>query len=148
VSVDVINLQDAVPVRKAEVARAARQVMRDHAEPGLDVNVVLTDNRMIRRLNRQFLARDAVTDVLAFPDGATHPHRRGKFLGEVVVSVERAREVARRLHKSVRQEVLLYVVHGLLHLLGYDDHAADDSRRMRACESRCLRKHKKQPGAA
>jgi probable rRNA maturation factor len=86
-------------------------------------------------LHQRFLGRRKVTDVLAFPYEATS----ALVSGEIVVNAELAvREAARRPH-SAQDEVLLYVVHGLLHLLGYDDHKAADRRRMREREQAVLK---------
>jgi probable rRNA maturation factor len=78
---------------------------------------------------------DRATDVLAFPL-ADAP---GGLLGEVVASAETARREAAARGLAPADELLLYVVHGVLHLLGFDDHAAGDRRRMRAAERRALR---------
>ncbi len=83
---------------------------------------LLTDDRELRRLNRQFLGRDYPTDVLAFsspgPDG---------FLGEMAVSLQRAAEQAREHGHGLEQEVGILMLHGLLHLLGMD-HERDGGR--------------------
>lgn len=105
-------------------ARALRAVVRhalrrERARTNAEVSIVLVADAAIRRLNRRFLAKDRTTDVLAFPiDGAG----RGRLLGEVIISVDRARVQARRAGHPVRTEVALLAVHGVLHLMGYDDH--------------------------
>jgi probable rRNA maturation factor len=85
----------------------------------------------IRRLNLRFLDRDEATDVLAFPLEEDE--------GEVVVSAERALAIAKELGVDPEAELMLYVVHGILHLVGYDDHDADEARRMHARALRLLR---------
>jgi probable rRNA maturation factor len=85
-------------------------------------------------LNRRFLRRRGVTDVLAFPY-----ETEGEVLsGEIVVNAEQAvREAAERAH-SATDELMLYLVHGLLHLLGYEDQTPAGARRMRRREKAIL----------
>ncbi len=99
-----------------------------------ELSVALVGDEEMTALNGRFLGRAEVTDVLAFPYSA-----EGEPLaGEVVVNAElAAREAAGRGH-GAREELLLYLVHGLLHLLGYDDHSAPDRRRMRRREAEVL----------
>lgn len=97
--------------------------------PDLEVSLLLTDEREIAQIHHRHLGRRSGTDVLAFDlDGKA----------EVVVSVERARRQARRMGHTIRAEIALYIVHGILHLCGYDDAAAKSRRRMRAAEQRIL----------
>jgi probable rRNA maturation factor len=87
------------------------------------VHVLVTDDRRIRDLNRDFLGRDTATDVLSFPDGDMLPDGR-RLLGQIVVSLDTARRQAGvEGHPEIR-ELQELVLHATLHLLGYD-HAAD-----------------------
>ncbi|RPI19259.1 MAG: rRNA maturation RNase YbeY [Acidobacteriales bacterium] len=87
---------------------------------------LLTDDRELRRLNREFLGKDYPTDVLSFPE----PGPDG-FLGEMAISVERARVQARSFRHRLDDEVRILMLHGLLHLLGMD-HQKDRGRMARA----------------
>jgi len=98
------------------------------------VELVLVSGREMRRLNRDFHGVDATTDVLSF---RFEEGTRGTG-GAIVVSVPRARAQARSRGKSWRSELVLYAVHGALHLAGYDDRTGRDRRRMRARERRWL----------
>ncbi|MBI5361365.1 MAG: rRNA maturation RNase YbeY [Planctomycetes bacterium] len=108
----------------------------------LTVSIVLVDNAGIINVNKKFLGRDTVTDVIAFnlQDGFT-PESGGVW-GEVVVSTEKARLESKKRKLDFNQEVMLYVIHGILHLLGYDDHSAKDIKKMRAKEQEAMRKMK------
>src|SRR5690242_4667048 len=79
------------------------------------VSVLLTGERQIRHLNKLHLRHDYATDVISF--GSDEPG----FLGDLVVSVDTARRMAEELGISFREELARYLVHGTLHLLGYDD---------------------------
>jgi len=106
------------------------------AQEGRDaeLSIALVDDDEIVRLNRRFLGRDGATDVLAF----AYESDEQALSGEIVVNAEMAvRQAAGRPH-SAADELLLYIVHGLLHLLGYDDHEAEDTRRMREREQEVL----------
>lgn len=112
-----------------------------------EIEIALVDDAMISRLNRRFLDHRGPTDVLAFPNEPASRARRASrgetdsrdpLLGEIVISVERARVQARDAGWSVRREVVLLLVHGLLHLRGYDDHGARDAGLMRARERQIL----------
>ena len=93
--------------------------------------IVLVSDRAIRRLNRGFRNQDKSTDVLSFPIGPQdQPHLDKACLGDMIISVETARRQAFARHHSLERELCVLVVHGLLHLLGYD-HEADDGRMAR-----------------
>jgi probable rRNA maturation factor len=102
-----------------------------------ELEVALTSDAAIARVNRAFLGRRGPTDVLTFP---VEPLRGERVMGEIVISVERARAQARRAGWSVRQEVALLLVHGVLHLGGYDDRSARAAARMRRMERLVLRR--------
>ncbi len=89
------------------------------------VNVVLTTSRDIRALNRRFRSKDEPTDVLSFPAIASDG-----FAGDIVISAEIARRNARELRHAAADEVKILVLHGILHLAGYD-HETDNGRMAR-----------------
>lgn len=97
--------------------------------PRAEIEVALVDDATIARLNRRYLGHIGPTDVLTFPNGRD---RGTRVLGEVVISIPRARAQARRLHHSVRREVALLLAHGVLHLRGYRDDTPRRAARMLA----------------
>ncbi len=100
-----------------------------------ELEVALVDDATIARLNRRYLGHRGPTDVITFPAGAAPEDR---VLGEIVISIPRAREQARRVAWSLRREVALLLVHGILHLRGYDDLTPTGAARMRARERAIL----------
>ncbi len=104
------------------VARARRAV-------GLKgvVNVLLTSSAEMKSLNRRFRGEDQPTDVLSFP---TEPGAQEPFVGEIAISAEMAAQNARALGHSPAEEVKILVLHGVLHLRGYD-HECDNGRMAR-----------------
>ena len=134
-----------VAVDAAAVKRFARDVLSGEGIEDAEVTLVLSDDRSLHELNARFRGMDRPTDVLAFPAGETGPAEGGGYLGDVVISVERARAQAPRFGNDVDGELARLVAHGLLHLLGYDHHAPADGRRMKAAERRALARRR--PGA-
>jgi probable rRNA maturation factor len=121
------------PVDRARLARLVRTVLAGEGRRGTRVGIVLTDDAVLRRLNADFRGKDRVTDVLSFPADADDSED-GKYLGDIAVSLERAAEQAPRFGNRFPAEVDRLVVHGVLHLCGYDHHSPADGRRMKARE--------------
>lgn len=123
----VVNQQKRFVVELA-AARAFVERLRAMLRLGRrDFNVCFVDDREIRRLNVAYLGRRRPTDVLSFPWPGTGRMKAGaanaefaNFLGDVAISVETARRNARREGHSTRHEIRWLILHGLLHLLGYD----------------------------
>lgn len=131
----ILNCQRRVRVPRTRIVAAVRAAFRERGRKLLPLSIVVVSDPAIRRLHRRFLGLDCATDVLSFPLEAG----REGWLGEVVISADTARRVAPRVGVPVSQELTLYAVHGVLHLLGRDDHHPRDRRRMRQAERHCLR---------
>ncbi|HEX6963870.1 MAG TPA: rRNA maturation RNase YbeY [Lacipirellula sp.] len=132
-SVVVTNETDA-DVNVDRVQAAARVALADSSYRDVSVSVAIVDDAAIHQLNRQFLEHDYPTDVLSFVL-EDQPHR---LEGEVVVSIDTANRCAEEAGWSGVDELLLYVVHGALHLVGYRDKAADEAAEMRKAEAAVL----------
>ncbi|MCW5873953.1 MAG: rRNA maturation RNase YbeY [Anaerolineales bacterium] len=104
----------------------------------LDLTVVLTGDARLRALNQQFRGIDAATDVLSFGDGSPDAESGRPYLGDVVISVPRARAQARAAGHSLAAELQLLTVHGVLHLLGHDHAKPAQRRRMWAAQDAIL----------
>jgi probable rRNA maturation factor len=106
-------------------ARAALE--HEAASPAADVTVVLAGDDELRELNQKYLGINEPTDVLAFPSKEQDPDSGGPYVGDVIISLPRAEEQAKAAGHALRVEVQLLVVHGVLHLLGYD-HAEPEQK--------------------
>ena len=101
-----------------------------------ELSVTLTDDEGIRALNREYRGVDRPTDVLSFPmyafeDGDLPPKEGDFTLGDVVISVERAKEQAAKYGHTIRREIAFLTVHSILHLLGWDHETSEqDERKM------------------
>lgn len=118
----------------------ARRILRALDHSAAELSVTLVDDSSMATLNARYREIEAPTDVLSFSlvEG-DHAERRGVLLGDVVVSLETAQRQAHRARRSLDDEVLRLLIHGTLHLLGYDHEREADARRMRAAERRVLR---------
>jgi probable rRNA maturation factor len=105
-----------------------RHVLEAEGWQDAEVSLAVVDDPTIHELNRRYLGHDYPTDVLSFllsDDGAR------RLEGEVVVSADTAARSAEQFGWTAGDELLLYVIHGTLHLAGYDDQSPDDLARMR-----------------
>ena len=103
-----------------------------HQKESLEVNlsVVLTDSRRLRKLNRDYLGIDAPTDVLSFPASESDPETGARYIGDILISVPYAAKGARKAGHPLEAELQLLVVHGVLHLLGHDHAKPREKARM------------------
>jgi len=135
--IQVRNLQRKIPVNVAELPQFAVKILRlclqeqkgkrTDLRKLRNVFVWFFSDRRMSRLHRQFLGQVGPTDVLTFQHG------------EIFISVETARRHARVFGNPLVRELQLYIVHGLLHLHGFDDRTPADARKMKSAQERILR---------
>lgn len=120
------------PVNAGRVAALAAHVLRAERRPDAALSVTIVGDRRIAALHREYLGVPGPTDVISFPLDDDDEPAAGvpALLGEVVVSADTAAREARARKLPFERELLLYVAHGTLHLLGYDDHDPRDRARM------------------
>lgn len=144
----VINdMQDKIKVDQElkELIKKAIELTLDleKADPKAEVSVALVDNAYIHELNKIYRGKDAPTDVLSFPLGdesfVGENDEIEHLLGDIVVSLEKAEEQAKTYGHSFKREVIYLIVHGTLHLLGYDHENEEERKVMREKEERTLR---------
>lgn len=139
-TIDVSDAPSRVEIDPARLESIAADLLQHEGVASAEISVALIDGETMRELNRQHLDHDYDTDVLSFllecdepaatPDGA--PRGAGKAIeGEVLISTDVASKAAAEFGWSVESEVTLYMVHGLLHLVGYDDLSDDEQAIMR-----------------
>ncbi len=128
-----------LPIDPLLLQRAAGEVM-DYigGDMDVDITIILTDDAQIHELNKQYRGIDAPTDVLSFPSGDTDPDSNRLYLGDVVISYPRAQAQAEAEGHPVEAELQLLVVHGVLHLSGYDHVEEQGKSGMRAAQSEIL----------
>jgi probable rRNA maturation factor len=128
------NQQPAHAVDEGRLLSAARSVLADSRFKSATISLAVVDDDTIHALNRQFLKHDWPTDVLSFVLEDTGGH----LDGEIILSADTAASAATEHGTTAADEQLLYVVHGMLHLIGYDDVASVNAQRMRAAERHYL----------
>ena len=131
ICVTVANQQRHVRLDREWLRRIVRAVLTGERIQDAEISLAFVDDRAIHRINQQFLNHDEATDVISFPLSGPEVQ---PLEGELVVSAETAKRVARRLGHKVQHELALYVIHGLLHLCGYDDLILQNRRQMRKRE--------------
>jgi rRNA maturation RNase YbeY len=127
-------------IDRALLRRRARRILAALDRERAELSILLVDDAAIAALNRRYRGRARPTDVLAFSllEGA-HAERRGALLGDVVIGIETAARQARARRRRLDDEVARLLVHGALHLVGYDHLRSAQARRMRAQERRVWR---------
>ncbi len=127
--VEIANRQRLLPIDFEAVTALVRFALAVEETSGA-VEVAFVDDGTIAELHERFLGISGPTDVITFPhDEAVLPESE-RTLGEIVVSTDTAARQAPEYGADPLEEAYLYVVHGLLHLLGYDDHEEDEAERM------------------
>ena len=124
-----------------EILRATDVVGKIYGVENSEVSITLTDDEHIHALNKKFRGVDRPTDVLSFAfRESDEPEILGadfEILGDVIISLERAKFQAEEFGHSFKREIIFLEVHGLLHLLGYD-HMQDDERQEMETEQRFI----------
>ena len=129
---------------------AEQALIAQNAGSNVELGLVITSQERVQQLNRSYLGRNEPTDVLAFsmlpateetgadlspfvtpPDGLVH-------LGEVIISYPQAAIQAEEQHHSIRKEIATLIIHGVLHLLGYQDDTPEQKRQMSARETEII----------
>jgi len=110
---------------------------------GLDdseVTLVITDDETIRELNLEYLKHDSPTDVITFLMNERDPESGTYYLGDIVISAEIAKKQADDLKHSLKKELALLIIHGILHLAGFDDTEKTKKKEMAAMQDKILEK--------
>ncbi len=150
--IEFANRQRAVRVALPALKRAARVVLSDERVARAEISVALVDDAEMQALNQAYLGHDYPTDVISFlldsdlpdpldPCVTARPRRRGAgqvLEGEILLGAEYAVAEATTLGWETASELTLYLVHGLLHLCGYDDLSPAEKRIMRRRERELL----------
>jgi probable rRNA maturation factor len=134
--IDVADRQTTLKVDPSQVVKAVEMILSDAAVTKTEISVAVVDDPTIHQLNRQYLDHDYPTDVLSFV-----LEREEELLeGEVIVSADTAASRAAEFGWSAAEELFLYVIHGTLHLVGYNDGSPHERTKMRARERDYLRR--------
>ncbi len=113
-------------------------VLKKEGAAGKGVSVLITDDKRIAKVHKDFMNDPTPTDVISFGVPVKSPEAKAGYLGDVVASAQTAKRVAAGYGQTPAQELERYCVHGTLHLLGYDDHKPADHKEMHAAQEKYL----------
>lgn len=133
--ISIASPQESVPIDRGRMREAVRAVLVGEGVADAEISLAFVDDATIHRLNMRYLQHDEPTDVLSFPLSEPNAIR---LSGELVIGAEVAQAQATARGHDVQAELALYVIHGLLHLCGHDDHEEAEAAAMRERERHYL----------
>jgi probable rRNA maturation factor len=131
IRVEIASPQQSMVIDRAKIREIVRKVLEEEKVTNARISLAFVDNPTIQQLNQRYLGHDEPTDVLSFPlsEGNLSP-----LNGELIIGAEVAMEQASARRHDVQAELALYVIHGILHLCGYDDDDPTERTEMRERE--------------
>lgn len=140
--IDVQNLQKQIPITPDQIASTVKKILRRERVLSAQLSIVFVTDKEIRALNKKYLKHDYATDVLAFnfldSPKQTKCLKPKEMNAEIIISTGAVCRQAKIFNNSLMRELTLYVIHGIFHLLGFDDHRPNDIKRFRAKEEEIL----------
>jgi len=134
------NLQKKIPLNLLQIKKITKQILRYEGVKDSELSIVFVTSQRIRALNQKFLHRNHATDVLAFDMRDPGEAKDASLVGDIIISTDAAIQNAKTFKTSIEHELVLYVIHGILHILGYDDHTPKDVKKMRQREAGIIKK--------
>ncbi len=139
--ISIVSEKVKLPLSKNEIVRLAEKTLGILREDKARVSILFVNDAKMRRLNRKYRNTDRPTDCLAFPmregkGGKLHP----EMLGDVVISVDTAKSNSRYFGTTEKREVVLCIIHGILHLLGYSDISVPAIKKMAKKQEHILKR--------
>ena len=138
-NVTVRNLDRSCRLNDKFLAKIAAKAARLATKKGAQLDIVFMDGRSMRRLNKRYKGSSRLTDVLSFKMGIEGDAPK-RFVGAIAICPGMARKNAKVFGTRFEEELILYVIHGILHLYGYDDMTKAERGRMSKKQSAILRK--------
>ena len=138
---DTLQLPETQLTILAWLKEAAEETLRQtEVSQESELSLVLSIDQRLHELNREYLDIDAPTDVLSFPSDEIDPESSAPYLGDVIISYQRAVAQAKASGHGLKDELALLTVHGVLHLLGYDHVEPDKKQAMWSVQAEVLQK--------
>jgi len=133
VNITINNLQKKLPIPKMRIKNLVLKILKGEGfNKSGDINICFTDNILIKKLNTKFLRTNSITDVLAF--NLNGGKTKSGLLADIAISTDTAISNARIFKTCAKDELLLYVTHGMLHILGFNDYSKAQMQLMRKKE--------------
>ena len=136
----ITNEQEAIDINIDFIKELSLEIMSFIGSPdNAQLSLVFCDNKAIKDLNKEYRSKDEPTDVLSFPIELENFVPEIRMLGDIVISTETAVTQAKEYKHSTETEIAILLIHGLLHLHGYDHIKEDDKKEMREKENEVLK---------
>lgn len=116
----IVNRQRRVPVAIRPLQQFCERVLREFGFAPTSVTILLIGDAAMARLNETFRKKPGSTDVLSFPANGVRPAPGAEYVGDIAISLETARRNARRSSRSLPVELRILILHGMIHLAGFD----------------------------
>ena len=136
ITVDIHNKFD-VQLNKSSIQGLLENILLDNKYNTGSINIIMTDDDTLRRMKKEYFNQDLYTDVIAFNIDDD------PFEGEIYISHDRIKDNAKKFNQSFEDELKRILIHGSLHLCGYDDQTPQDKSEMTSLEENYLEKFKK-----
>ena len=137
--ITVKNLQKKIKINSRRIINLVRKVLKFEKVNKAVLSIVFVNRQKIAALNKKYLGRSYATDVLAFDLKDPRNKNKKDIQGDVIISVEQAAANARIYRTVLSDELALYIVHGILHLKGFDDHGKNETLKMRREEEKVMK---------
>ncbi|MFO7861921.1 MAG: rRNA maturation RNase YbeY [Desulfosalsimonas sp.] len=140
----ITNNQSLYKISTDQIQTTARELLNALDKAEAELSLVITDDEQIAEINHQYLNRSGPTNVIAFPMGDPEfPEVQPELLGDVIISLQTAEKEAVEAQYTMTERFTELLIHGILHLLGYDHETNDADARQMAEKSRALTEHLK-----
>jgi len=142
--INLINNQILYKFSKTHINDLCKFILKIQGVKNTEVSLLFTTDKRIRELNKEFRRKDKATDVLSFYEAKNIKKALTvSYLGDVAISVETARRQAKAYNQTIIHEIRLYIVHGLLHLLGHRDYTKKEKQSMDSLQEALLSQYEK-----
>ncbi len=128
--------EQSLPFDGTRLVSTVTQILSDHNLKQSEISIAVVDDPAIRVINKQYLNHDYETDVISFV--LDFDESTARLTGQLVVSTDTASDMASQIGATMEDELLLYVIHGMLHLVGFDDKDSESAIEMREREQHYL----------
>jgi probable rRNA maturation factor len=129
INIEILDVSET-KIKSSRIKNTAKSSLDHLSVSKASLTILITSDERIQTLNHKFREVDAPTDVLAFPAGYIDPESKRTYLGDVIISYQMAARQAEQRDHSVNVEIQLLVIHGILHLLGYDHADVNERQQM------------------
>jgi probable rRNA maturation factor len=130
INLSISNIYKKMVHREWFIEAVNTTLIQEYLDPNTnDLSILIRNDDFLRKLKRQYFGINEPTDVLSFPAGDVNPETNHQYLGDIIISYTQAENNANISNKTVKSEIMLLVIHGVLHLLGYD-HADEATQKI------------------